>query len=211
MLPKRIFMKSIFIITANFFVLCSAFAQADSIILPLVTITETKSSLYSIGNQTQVIDSTFLAENKTYNLSDLASKHTDIFINAYGPGLLNSPSSRGSGSVHTAVLWNGFNIQSSMNGIVDFSLVPVGLFNEINIDYGGSGALFGSGAVGSTIHLSSQNKLQPGWNANLLLGAGSFDNFQQQGNLQLGTKKITSSVSILHEEAVNDYPYFYNI
>ena len=152
-LSKSISMKSIFIIFSNFFVLCSLFAQADSIILPLVTITETKSSLYSIGNQTRIIDSSFLAENKTYNLSDLASKHTDVFINSYGPGLLNSPSARGSGSAHTVVLWNGFNIQSSMNGIVDFSLVPVGLFNEINIDYGGSGALFGSGAVGSTILL----------------------------------------------------------
>ncbi len=203
-------MKSIFIIISNFVVLCAIFGQVDSIELPLVTITETKSSLYSIGNQTQVVDSSFLSENKSYSLSDLASKHTNVFINAYGPGLLNAPSARGSGSGHTAVLWNGFNIQSSMNGIVDFSLVPTGLFNKINIDFGGSGALFGSGAVGSTIHLNSQNKLQPGWHTSLLAGGGSFGNFHQQGQLYFGTQKTSSSFSIIHTESDNDYEYIYN-
>ena len=203
-------MKSFFTTFLHCVMLCSAFGQADSIELPLVTISASKSSLYAIGNQKQVIDSSFIAVNKTLSLSDLASKHTDIFINAYGPGLLNSPSARGSGSGHTAVLWNGFNIQSSMNGIVDFSLVPIGFFNKIDIDYGGTGALFGSGSVGSTIQLNSQNKLQSGWHANLLLGAGSFGNFSQQAEFLYGNKKVTSSIAFVHIKTDNDFQYIYN-
>ena len=203
-------MKSFLIIIFNSFIFCSLFGQADSVELELVTITASRSNLYSIGNQKQFIDSSFLAENKSYNLAELAAKHTDIFINTYGPGLLNSASARGSGSGHTAVLWNGFNIQNSMNGIVDFSLVPVGLFDNINIDYGGSGALFGSGSVGSTVHLNSKKKLQKGWYGNILLGGGSYGNFSQQGALQFGTKKITSSLAVIHTKADNDFEYTYN-
>lgn len=203
-------MKFTFLIIFNAYVFCCVFGQTDSVQLPLVTITETKSSLYSIGNQKQIIDSSFLAGNPTYSLADLASKHTAIFVNAYGPGLLNTATARGTGSGHTAVLWNGFNIQSSMNGVVDFSLVPLNFFDNINIDYGGGGALFGSGAVGSVIHLNSQKKIQPGWHGDILLGGGSFGNLHQQAKLQVGTEKLVASFDVIHSKADNGFEYVYN-
>lgn len=203
-------MKTAFFIALNFLAFCSALGQVDSIALPIVTVTETKSSLYAVGNQSQVFDSAFIAQNQSYSLADLASKHSSLFVNPNGPGLLNTATARGAGSGHSIVLWNGFNIQNSMNGVVDFSLVPTALFDKIDIDYGGSGALFGSGAVGSIIHLNSQNKLFSGWHGSVLLGAESFGNFNQQAKLQFGTKKIASSFSIIHTKADNDFEYIYN-
>ena len=97
-----------------------------------------------------------------------------------------------------------------MNGVVDFSLVPIALFENINIDYGGSGALFGSGAVGSIVHINSHKKLTKGWLGKLLLGGGSFGNFSQQAELGFGNKKRHSSLAVIHSKADNNFDYIYN-
>ncbi len=58
--------------------------------------------------------------------------------------------------MHTAILWNGFNIQNAMLGQTDLSLLPAVFFDEVEIEYGGSSAVWGSGAVAGSIHLNNR-------------------------------------------------------
>ena len=94
--------------------------------------------------------------------SRAARNESPIFIKSYGLGSLATTSFRGGSASHTAILWNGFNLGSPMNGQLDLSLVPVSLANNVSIQYGGAGALWGSGAVGGAILLNSEPEFDQG-------------------------------------------------
>jgi len=127
----------------------------DTIQLNAVEIKTTKINYAITGRKLQTIDSTTLDLFKNQTLADLLASTTPIFIKNYGPGALSSTSFRGGNASQTAVLWNGLNIQNSMLGQVDLSNISNNLFNDVSIEYGGSSALWGSGAVGGAIHLGN--------------------------------------------------------
>ena len=65
---------------------------------------------------------------------------------------------RGTSSSHTSVLWNGIPINSIANGLADLSSIFCHSFSDVVIVNGGDGSLFGSGAIGGSIHLNSTIK-----------------------------------------------------
>ncbi|MDQ3048949.1 MAG: Plug domain-containing protein, partial [Bacteroidota bacterium] len=128
---------------------CQSPDPDSSLQLNVVEVSGSRQTVFSSGNKTETLDSLLLEKYNT-NLADILINESQIFIKSYGLGSLATTSFRGAGSSHTAVLWNGFNLQSPMNGLLDVSLVPSGFIKNIQIQYGGSGALWGSGAVGGT-------------------------------------------------------------
>ena len=58
--------------------------------------------------------------------------------------MLSSISFRGTGASHTAVLWNGINVNQPTIGQSDFSLFPVLAFNKVKVVYGSSSSKFGA-------------------------------------------------------------------
>jgi iron complex outermembrane receptor protein len=87
--------------------------------------------------------------------------------------------------MHTAVLWNGLNINSPMAGQTDFSTVPVLGFDEMSIQYGSAASCVGTDAVGGSILLSSVPKWkQKGTNFTIGGQYGSFDNYNGQTGLR---------------------------
>ena len=141
-----------------------AFAQSQegAQYLDTVQIAGSRLHLLTPGHKRISIDSLTLQEAKGQNLADLLSRQSDVFIKSYGLGSLATTSLRGGGASHTAVIWNGFSLQSPMNGQLDLSLLPVFFFDEVEVQYGGSAALYGSGAVGGAIHLDNQIDFEKG-------------------------------------------------
>ena len=91
-----------------------------------------------------------------------AGARTALYLKNYGPGQLSSITLRGTSARHTAVLWNGFNINLPSLGEADFSLLPVSGTTQIEIQPGPAGATYGNGAVGGTVRLSSAAPPIPG-------------------------------------------------
>jgi len=89
------------------------------------------------------------------NVAQLLSYNSQVFVRAYGPNQMATTSFRGAGAQHTAVLWNGINLQNSLLGQTDFSLLPAGFMNDIGVYYGGNSALYGAGAIGGAVLLSN--------------------------------------------------------
>ncbi len=162
---------------------------------------------FTSGNKIQKIDSATLQSFQTNNLADLLAAHSQVFIKSYGLGSLATPSLRGTGASHTAVIWNGFNLQNSMNGNVDFALLPVFLLESVDIQHGGAGALFGSGAVGGAIHLNHSAKFGEGLGLTAQVGAGSFGNFQQGIKLKISKKKFVTGLKIFNHRAENNFSF----
>lgn len=159
------------------------------------------------GKKIVAIDSATLASFRSANLAELLAQHSQFFIKSYGPGNLATISSRGTGAGHTAVLWNGFNLQGPMLGQCDFSLFPMNFADEVLVQYGGAGALFGSGAVGGAVYLNSPARYGQGLSATLSSTAGSFSRYQQSAGLQYSSRRFISSLKLFNLTAKNDFPF----
>jgi len=126
-----------------------------TIALHKIEIRTSKLNYCITGRKFQNIDSTTLDLFKNQTLADLLASTIPIFIKNYGEGALSTTSFRGGNASQTVILWNGINIQNSMLGQVDLSNISNNLFSDVSIEYGGSSALRGSGAIGDAIHLGN--------------------------------------------------------
>ncbi len=174
--------------------------------MPLIKIKQTRINL-TTGNKLIKLDSALLSQMSHQNLGDVLANESSIFIKNYGPSNLSSSSFRGGNAAQTSVLWNGFQLNNTLNGQVDFSLIPTGFHNDVTIQYGGSSALWGSGALGGAIFLATKPQWEKGFQAKLNFTVSSFSNFQQQLSLGWGNKKISSNLQLLHQTAKNNFDY----
>ncbi len=173
-------------------------------IMPLIKIKQTRINL-TTGNKLIKLDSALLSQMSHQNLGDVLANESSLFIKNYGPSNLSSSSFRGGNAAQTSVLWNGFQLNNTLNGQVDFSLIPTGFHNDVTIQYGGSSALWGSGALGGAIFLGTKPQWEKGFQAKLNFTVSSFSNFQQQLSLGWSTKKISSNLQLLHQTAKNNF------
>lgn len=171
-----------------------------------VTVSSNRLEYFSIGNKIRTLDSSLLNAYATSNLAQTLSAYSQVQINSYGVGLSN-PSLRGTGSSHTAVLWNGFNLQDLLNGGVDCSLLPMNFFDDIKVQYGGCSALYGSGAIGGAIHLNNTMDFERGVSSSITTGYGSFGNLFGGGSLKFSNASYSGFVKTFYNEAQNDFTF----
>lgn len=194
-------------------VACAVFqasAQTDSSRhIPEVTITAVRGEQLQTGAKVQQFTPAQLRAFATANLAELLSANTPVFIKSYGPGSLSSISFRGTGASHTAIVWNGFNLQSSMNGQTDLSMFPIGTFDEVRLQYGGNSALYGSGAIGGSIYLRNTAALvdSPQMQVTLQASSGSFGTQQYFGSYGYSGKRFSTQVKYYRTSSDNNYTF----
>ncbi|MCF0072379.1 TonB-dependent receptor [Dyadobacter sp. CY261] len=163
-----------------------ACAQSDSIALEPVIVRGFVPQRFMSGLKIQPIDSAVLAQARFQNISDVLSAFTPIAFRNYGPGQLSTSSFRGTSANHTAVLWNGLNINAPTLGQTDFSTIPVAGFDQLSVQYGSSASVIGSDAVGGSILLDSRASVQP-FHASIGRQQESFKNHQTHADLRYTT------------------------
>ncbi len=186
----------------------AAAAQPDTlppIELPAALVTAPAPKLQTA--RLRQFDSTELQLLQTLTLTELLESHTAIFLKTYAAGGLATAALRGTGAAHTALVWNGFNLKNPMNGVVDFSLFPLAMADEVRLLYGGASELHGSGAIGGAIMLDDRLPEGPGLQVHAQLSAGSFGDFRQALDLGISGNKSGSRLKAWHHRARNDFPY----
>ena len=128
----------------------------DTIRLPEVKLMESKLIAHTIGTQMDVIKTATFVEGSSSDLASLISSSSSVYIKQYGA--LATPSFRGTSSSHTLVFWNGVPLNSIANGLTDFSSIHTLNFTDVFLVHGGNASVFGSGAVGGSIHLNTNLK-----------------------------------------------------
>ena len=128
--------------------------------LKTVTVYGLPEEKYLAGSSLVVLDSSLKSNERSRHLGEVLSMQLPIYFRNYGNGMLSSISMRGTSPQHTAVLWNGLNINSFSLGQADFSILPVAAFDEVKIHEGAGSARFGSGAFGGTVLLNSALRAQ---------------------------------------------------
>ncbi|GAB3278001.1 TonB-dependent receptor plug domain-containing protein [Larkinella harenae] len=181
--------------------------------LPAITVWATPPERFSAGLKTHRIDSVALEQFRFQNLTDMLTYHTPLAFKVYGAGQLATVSFRGTSANHTAVLWNGININQPTLGTTDFSTLPVIGFDQVAIQYGSSASSVGSDAVGGSILLMNNPQWQqPGLFASMGQQIASFRNFSTQGGIRfvspVGKKWQVSGKSYANlSHFNNDFPY----
>src|ERR1700750_995263 len=94
-------------------------------------------------------------EKNSTNLSELLRYQSSIYIKENGRGAVSSPSFRGTTAQQTAFVWNGININSSFLGQGDVNNIPLFGYDQIDVKAGGGSVVYGSGAIGGSIHLNN--------------------------------------------------------
>jgi outer membrane cobalamin receptor len=135
------------------FLMCQfIFAQQDSISLKEVIVTDSQLRQFSKTLSVQKLNDSVIAANGP-SLTSLLNYNSVIHFKENGYGMVSSPSFRGTTAQQTAVVWNGININSQFNGQTDFNTITSNDYDATNIRAGGGSVIFGSSAIGGSIHL----------------------------------------------------------
>ncbi|HQV36540.1 MAG TPA: TonB-dependent receptor plug domain-containing protein, partial [Flavobacterium sp.] len=184
-----------------------SWGQNDSIIrLNEVIVSDSQLKNFSKSQTVTILNDSILNKNQG-SLTSLLSTNSTIYFKENGAGMVSSASFRGTTAQQTAVIWNGININSQLNGQTDFNTINPTDFTNISIRPGGGSVIYGSGAIGGSIHLNSELKFNTATSHLFRLNYGSFETYGSNYQLEIGKEKWAVQASISANSSKNDYEY----
>ncbi len=187
------------------------FAQAVAQDLPLqnldeVVVSDFRVKRYADGHKVAELKDSTIQRNGIF-LTSLLTFNSNIYFKENGLGMVSSPAFRGTNASHTAVIWNGININSQLNGQVDFNTINPLNYSSVAIRSGGGSVQFGTGAIGGSVHLNNDLKFEKHLEHQVFTGYGSFDTRSVNYGNSFGTGKWSSSFGVNYNSSDNDYQY----
>ena len=184
-----------------------SWGQNDSIIrLNEVIVSDSQLKNFSKSQTVTILNDSILNKNQS-SLTSLLLTNSTIYFKENGAGMVSSASFRGTTAQQTAVIWNGININSQLNGQTDFNTINPTDFTNISIRPGGGSVIYGSGAIGGSIHLNADLKFNTSTSHLFRLNYGSFETFGGNYQLEIGKEKWAVQASISANSSENDYEY----
>ena len=175
-------------------------------VLDTVMLIDTKLQKFSTGQHVAVLRDSLLTQNQPL-LTEVLNFNTPIYFKENGLGMVSSPSFRGTSASQTAVIWNGININSQFNGQIDFNTVNSGAYNQIAVRGGGGSVVYGTGAIGGSVHLNNTLSFKKRQEHHLLLRYGSFNTLDARYNFKTARNNWSLNLSISRNSSDNDYEY----
>lgn len=188
------------------FIACAQLAQAqlrDSILLESVTVFGLPEEKYLSGSTLSETDSILKSHYASSHLGERLSLEFPIYFRNYGNGMISGISMRGTSPQHTAVLWNGVNINSFSLGQMDFSLLPSVAFETVKVHQGAGSARFGSGAIGGSILLDSE--IPESKYIRLSQEFGSFGRYFTELSGAFSKERFSFQTKVYNQQSENDF------
>ncbi|HEY5825102.1 MAG TPA: Plug domain-containing protein, partial [Cyclobacteriaceae bacterium] len=180
-----------------------ALAQTDTVYLDEVKVLGIPLSRYTPGSKIQSMKA-----EQGITLVDALSNESPLYFKTYGNGQLATVSFRGTSASHTAVLWNGMNVNSPTLGQTDFSLWPAFLLEEISLQYGAGSSLYGTDALGGSVLLNqTQSKFEKGRQLEFRQEAGSFGHWLSGIKTTFSSGKLEFRSKAFYRSIENDFKY----
>lgn len=182
-------------------------AQRDSINnLQEVIVSDSQLKDFSTTQSVLKINDSIIEKNRP-SLTSLLNYNSVIYFKENGFGMVSSPSFRGTTAQQTAVVWNGININSQFNGQTDFNTINTRDFNSVSVRAGGGSVIYGSSAIGGSIHLNNDLEFKNRFTNELELDYGSFNTLGVNYNLRASNEKFSTEVSISQNSSDNDFDF----
>ncbi|SDI11603.1 iron complex outermembrane recepter protein [Chryseobacterium taeanense] len=145
------------------------------------------------------------AQKNSTNLSETLRFQSQIYIKENGRGAVSSPSFRGTTAQQTAFVWNGININSQFLGQGDVNNIPFMGFDQLDVKSGSVGVVYGSGAIGGTVHLNNSLSFNKGFHASIFSEVASFSTYNNFAKASFSNEKFSFKFSGNYSESENDY------
>jgi iron complex outermembrane receptor protein len=181
-------------------------AQNDTIALKEVIVSDTQLRDFSESQSVQKLNDSVIGRSPA-SLTSLLNYTTNIYFKENGLGMVSSPSFRGTTASQTAVLWNGININSQLNGQTDFNTLNTRDFNTISVRAGGGSVAYGSSAIGGSIHLNNDLAFGNHFTNSLRTDYGSYNTIGVNYHVDAATENFSANGSISRNSSDNDYDY----
>ena len=184
--------------------LCPFFlkAQSDTVLMRPIEIMGFGLVPYATGDVVRVIHTV----DPLKTLDAALFSQAGIYMKNYGHQQLSTISFRGTSAVHTNVLWHGIPVNAPTLGSTDFSQWHAWLIDDVAIQPGNQGALYGSGSIGGTVFIDHFNKIRTN-TAAIGLGLGSFGYNFQGGSAEYKKDQLQGTTHIYREAINNDFTY----
>ncbi|OOV20696.1 TonB-dependent siderophore receptor [Flavobacterium sp. LM4] len=191
-----------------FLLLCQIIlAQNDSITkLKEVIVSDSNLKRFANTQSIQRLSDSIISKNES-SLTSLLNYNTVIYFKENGLGMTSSPSFRGTTSQQTVVVWNGININSQLLGQADFNTISTRGFNSIDVKAGGGSVIYGSGAIGGTIHLNNDLKFTNTFKNEFQIYYGEFNTLSAVYGITASTEKWSVDASFTRNSSDNDFKY----
>jgi vitamin B12 transporter len=179
----------------------------DTFKIKEVIISRKKTSSGMLGFNLKDLDSAVLENYNHYNLAEMISSNSLIFVKSYGMGGTATTSIRGAGASQTQITWNEININNPMPGQSDLSLIPACFIDDVQIYYGGASMGLNSGGIGGIINLETSTNWKNETSVNINPGLGSFGRFSGSLKAKTGNTQFQSVTKAYFESAENNFRY----
>lgn len=199
-------LKNLFLLFLLLVCQCILAQTSGAISLNEVIISDAQLKNFSNAQLVLSLKDSIIQKNQP-SLTAILNFNSLIYFKENGFGMVSSPSFRGTTAQQTAVIWNGININSQLNGQTDFNTISTRNFNSITVRSGGGSTIYGSGAVGGTIHLNNVLEYKKQFQNEFLLNYGSFNTLDMNYKLKYSTKKVSTFFGISRFGSDNDYNY----
>ncbi len=184
-----------------------AIAQSDSINwLDEVQLSDVKLKNNTEGQYVKKLSDSVIQQSEPL-LTSVLKFNSPFFFRENGYGMVSSASVRGTGAAQTAVIWNGININSQFTGQTDFNTINTKVYDNISLKPGGGSVIYGSGAIGGTIHLNNEFQFDEDSQNDLRIGFGSFDTYQASYKGSFSNEKTNLKIGVSGISSENDYKY----
>jgi vitamin B12 transporter len=188
-----------------FILMCQCIlAQQDAVMLDEVVVADRQLHEFSASQSVLAFNDSIIRNNRPA-LTALLNYNTPIYFKENGPGMVSSPSFRGTTAQQTTVVWNGLNINSQFNGQTDFNTINTTDFNAIAVRAGGGSVIYGSSAIGGSVHLNSNLAFGKRFENEFTVGFGSFDTFAAHYRMQAASDVVSSQINLSRNTSANDF------
>ncbi len=163
---------------------------------------------HEVGIKVRDIDRQTLESFRNQSLADLLAARSSAFVKSTGLNTFSTLSLRGASAAQTAVYWEGIPLMNGASGLVDLSLLPLAFTGRVQIDYGSSAALRGSGNVGGAVLLQDEPAVftpSKEWRGNVGIGGGSFGSFNGNGSIAFSSRRSFMQAGLSYGSAANRF------
>ena len=202
-----------FILLSGFLILtiCGLFAQ-DEAVMDSVLIEEVTSfapyKKYQAGAKIEAISQDQIDITRSGNLNDLLGRFAPLYLKSDAGGLSNVRF-RGTSADHTSINFGGIDLNSLTLGSSNFSSVPMYLFDGVDLQYGSSSAVNGSGSIGGAVYLGLKNNWTNGFRVQATGSLGSFGEQLYGTKVYAGNGKIESVTRLYYFTRKNDFTFLF--
>ncbi len=194
-----------------FFLIITGFTQSlkaqltdtlDEVIIKAKSWSENNTTIYSLGLEN---DDPLVSNSKNI-YEAFNSRYGSNFIQ-YGVSGLVAPRLRGTNPEHTAVVWNGININHAGLGQSNGFNIPIQSTENIQLMYGGGSAPFGSGAIGGAILMDDPIRFTNSESISLSSSYGSFERISLTGKYSISNNRSFASIKYYRNQSQNNFEY----